>query len=178
MSDYINNVMLLVQQLEDIDKKVDDEEVAEILLSGLPQEYDVLVSSLETACLTNTLSSDVVRMRLLQEEHRRNSETASSAYTATSNRKKREVTCTFCKKQGHVAKRCFKRKREQNSSLETQGHTMLATAFSAITTASDLIGSEDSRHNDGNLAADGEECDCIASVANGQHICSEYMGRK
>ncbi|KOB73565.1 putative retrovirus-related pol polyprotein from transposon tnt, partial [Operophtera brumata] len=72
MSEYIQGVMTLVQQLSDIGRKTDDAEVAEILLSGLPQEFEYLVSNLETVCLTNDLTSEIVRTRLLQEELRRN----------------------------------------------------------------------------------------------------------
>ncbi|KOB78926.1 putative retrovirus-related pol polyprotein from transposon tnt [Operophtera brumata] len=72
MSEYIQGVMTLVQQLSDIGRKTDDAEVAEILLSGLPQEFEYLVSNLETVCLTSDLTSEIVRTRLLQEELRRN----------------------------------------------------------------------------------------------------------
>lgn len=74
MSDYIEGVMKIVHQLEDIGKKIDDGEVAEILLSGLGQEFDIIVSSLETACLTNQLSSELVRARLLQDASRKRKE--------------------------------------------------------------------------------------------------------
>ncbi|KOB77348.1 Retrovirus-related Pol polyprotein from transposon TNT 1-94, partial [Operophtera brumata] len=59
MTDYIDRIMTRVQQLADIGRVIDDAEVAELLLSGLPQEFDALVSNLETACITNTLSSEL-----------------------------------------------------------------------------------------------------------------------
>ncbi|KAI5636304.1 gag-polypeptide of LTR copia-type domain-containing protein [Phthorimaea operculella] len=43
MQEYINAIMTIVSQLSDIGKQIEDDEVAEILLSGLPAEYDVLV---------------------------------------------------------------------------------------------------------------------------------------
>lgn len=55
MSEYINSVMTLAQQLADIARTIEDAEVAEILLSGLPAEYDVLVSNMETACISSSL---------------------------------------------------------------------------------------------------------------------------
>ncbi|KAI5645600.1 gag-polypeptide of LTR copia-type domain-containing protein [Phthorimaea operculella] len=47
MQEYINAIMTIVSQLSDIGKQIEDDEVAEILLSGLPAEYDVLVSNLK-----------------------------------------------------------------------------------------------------------------------------------
>ncbi|KAI5635261.1 gag-polypeptide of LTR copia-type domain-containing protein [Phthorimaea operculella] len=38
--EYIEKVTSVVQQLSDIGKVIEDEEIAKILLSGLPQEYD------------------------------------------------------------------------------------------------------------------------------------------
>ncbi|XP_063537288.1 uncharacterized protein LOC134746695 [Cydia strobilella] len=126
MSDYIEAVMRLVQQLADIDKTIEDDEVAEILLSGLPQEFDNLVSGLETACLTSKLSSEVVRTRLLQEEHRRNGEENATALHV---KKKSPLYCSFCKRNGHTVKRCFKKKREEQKDPHT--HSMYASANAA-----------------------------------------------
>lgn len=70
MSEYIEKVTTLVQQLSNIGKTIEDDEVTEILLSGLPQEYDWLVSNLETLWMTKQLNSDIVQARLLQEEGR------------------------------------------------------------------------------------------------------------
>ncbi|CAH0715425.1 unnamed protein product, partial [Brenthis ino] len=113
MSDYIEGVMKLVAQLSDIGKVIDDAEIAEILLSGLPEDFNVLVSSLETASLTKTLSSEVVRTRLLQEDHRRNNNGNTSenlAYAANNKRRFKNLVCTYCRKSNHTIKQCFKRK--------------------------------------------------------------------
>lgn len=182
MSEYINTVMCIVQQLEDIGKKIDDAEVAEILLSGLPQEYDIIVSSLETACLTTSLESEVVRMRLLQEDHRRKQEATSTAYAANYNKKKSgSVLCTYCRRQGHTAKRCYKRKREQRDHRDTGAHTMLASAFTATPTATTefIVDSGASAHmvNDDKLVEDRRQNLCNISVANGQTITSNFIGK-
>lgn len=111
MTEYIESVMTLVQQLADIGCKIDDGEVAEMLLSGLPQDYDVLVSGLETACITHTLSTELVRTRLLQEEFRKNS--ADNAIVASSNqayyskKNKSSVICKYCNRAGHIKSKCL-----------------------------------------------------------------------
>ncbi|CAH2090995.1 unnamed protein product [Euphydryas editha] len=71
ISAYIEIIMTLIQQLGDIGKNTEDAEIAEILLSGLPSEYDMPVSSLESASMTKLLTSDLVKTRLLQEEMRK-----------------------------------------------------------------------------------------------------------
>lgn len=67
MGAYIDSVTTMVQQLHDIGKSIDDAEVAEILLSGLPAEYDTLVPGLSTATATRQISSEIVKARLYQE---------------------------------------------------------------------------------------------------------------
>ncbi|CAB3248347.1 unnamed protein product [Arctia plantaginis] len=124
--------MLLVQQLADINRKIDDEEVAEILLSGLPKEYDALVSNLETAFMTGSLSSEIVRAQLLQEELRKTSTTStldSAANNTAFISKKKTVICNHCKKQGHTRNKCFKLKRERKKKKED--HSFMASAFLA-----------------------------------------------
>lgn len=115
MSEYIEGDIKLVKPLSDIGKNVDDDEVAEILLSGLPQEFDALVSSLETASLTKTLTSELVRTRLLQEDHRRNENKkhdGTSTYTVKGKNVQSTIICNYCKKPNHTFKKCFKRKRD------------------------------------------------------------------
>lgn len=156
ISEYIDGAMKLVQQLADIGKIIDNAEVAEILLSGLPQDYDVVVSSLETACLTSSLSSEMVRMRLLQEDHRRKTDTNSTAYVSN---KKKSLTliCGFCKRKGHTENRCFKKKREQKLQKEKE-HTTVASAFSANAANDFIIDSGASCHmvSDSSIATDAE----------------------
>lgn len=65
MSAYIDGLMTLVQQLADIGRTIEDAEVAELMLSGLPMEYDILVSGLETANVNGNLTSELVRTPLL-----------------------------------------------------------------------------------------------------------------
>lgn len=43
VTQYVESFMTLVQQLADIGKHIEDGEIAELLLSGLPTDYDHLV---------------------------------------------------------------------------------------------------------------------------------------
>lgn len=54
MSGYIEGTITLIQQLSDIGKNTEDAEIVEIVLSGSPSEYDMLVSSLESPNMTKT----------------------------------------------------------------------------------------------------------------------------
>lgn len=111
-----------MQQLADIGKVIDDSEVAEILLSGLPSEYDSLVSNLETVNMTTKLNSEVVRARLLQEEIRK-TESSSESNTAFvskvhSSKSPFKGRCHYCKKVGHTKAYCYKLKRDKRGNEE------------------------------------------------------------
>lgn len=180
MSDYIEGVMKLVAQLSDIGKNIEDGEVAEILLSGLPEEYNVLVSGLETAGLTNTLTSEIVRTRLLQEDHRKsNIQTNNDTSTAYMIKKKNtKLLCSYCKRNGHVARRCFKRKREE-AKANKEDHTLYAAAYSACTSEDFIIDSGATVHLAGNqeLLHETKKKKCLISIANGEQLSSELIGK-
>ncbi|XP_047998303.1 uncharacterized protein LOC125235761 [Leguminivora glycinivorella] len=141
MQQYIEAVTTLVQKLDDIGRTTEDAEVAELLLSGLPQEYDVLVSSLEAASLTKTLTSEMVRARLLQEEFRRttiDSDKANAAlFTKTTSKK---IICSYCKKPNHHKSKCFKFKRDKKNSDSVQ-HGLTVSALAAYSSEDWIVDS-------------------------------------
>ncbi|CAH0719652.1 unnamed protein product, partial [Brenthis ino] len=182
MSDYIEGVMKLVAQLSDIGKVIDDAEIAEILLSGLPEDFNVLVSSLETASLTKTLSSEVVRTRLLQEDHRRNNNGNTSenlAYAANNKRRFKNLVCTYCRKSNHTIKQCFKRKRDEAKKKNEDQHTLFATAYSTSHLNEFIIDSGATAHMcaDSTLVQDPVNKKCAITVANGQQLQCEMVGK-
>lgn len=180
MSDYIEGVLKLVTQLADIGKVIDDAETAEILLSGLPEEFNILVSSLEAANLSGTLSSEVVRTRLLQEDHRRSQSNTTDNLAFMANRKKKSNNnlCTYCQKKGHSASRCFKKKREE-ARKTGQEHTMFASAYSATHSNEYVLDSGASSHMAGDLSLlhETKSKKCVITVANGQQLNSEVIGK-
>ncbi|XP_063380174.1 uncharacterized protein LOC134677372 [Cydia fagiglandana] len=113
VSVYTEGVMKLVARRADIGKNVEDDEAADMLLSSLPEI--VLVSGLETAGFTNTLTIEIVYAFPLQEDHRMSNVQTdydiSSAYLIKE--KITKLLCSCCKRNGKAARRCFvKRKRE------------------------------------------------------------------
>ncbi|CAH2091010.1 unnamed protein product [Euphydryas editha] len=141
MGEYIDGVMTLVQQLADIGRVIEDKEVAELLLSGLPQEFDVLVSSLETANILENLTSEAVRARLLQEEFRKQSDNGVSIPSESS-----FIVCHYCKKPGHVKSKCFKLKRDNRNKsnkksvqVSAQSETFLVCALAECVNSANWI---------------------------------------
>ncbi|XP_063634856.1 uncharacterized protein LOC134805947 [Cydia splendana] len=152
---------------------IDDKETAEILL----EEFTVLVFSLETANLTSTLTSEVDKTRLLQEDHRRSqcncNTTDNLAFMATRKKKTNNNICTCCQKMG----RCFKKKREDIKKTG-QKHTMSAPAYSATHSKEYVRDSGTSAHKSGDLSLlhDAKSKQCVIKVANGQQLNSVVIG--
>lgn len=154
MTEYINSVMTLVHQLADIGKNIEDAEVAEILLSGLPADYDVLVSNLETACISSNLTTELVRTRLLQEEFRKINNSESQSHSVYS--VKRKVICHYCKKPGHIKSKCFKLKRDKK--CENTEKTFITSEFALTVKASDWI----------------VDSGCTAHMTNNQQLLMDF----
>lgn len=131
MNKYIEHIMSIVQQLADIGRVIDDQEVAELLLSGLPQEYDPLVSTLSTYAMTSTLSSEIVRTRLLHEDLRKTkSSTANVGTSEAALLSKKKIICHYCHKEGHVKAKCYKLKRDKKTNFKNNnGDKCMAAAF-------------------------------------------------
>ncbi|XP_063537370.1 uncharacterized protein LOC134746772 [Cydia strobilella] len=157
MNAYIDHIMKLVQQLADIGKTIEDSEVAELLLSGLPQEFDSLVSNMSTACLTSTISSEFVRARLMQEESRKLATCSSeTAFVSKQQLKaKKKFTCTYCHKEGHVKAKCFKLKRDKK-----QKEDPMPAAF--------LVSQQDVYKDSGSSCHLFNDKNCFNSIKKGQ----------
>lgn len=182
MSEYIDKIMVLVQQLADIGRVIDDAEVAELLLSGLPEEFDALVSNLETACITTGLSSELVRTRLLQEEFRKNSNVngvnsgGSSATNVAFVSKRKSVVCHYCKKPGHFKAKCFKLKRDQKKNGGDK--TLLVSAMIAHSADDWIVDSGCTSHmcNNKDLISDYRNITNLVCIANSDKLESEGLG--
>lgn len=179
MSNYISAVMMLVQQLADIGRNIEDAEVAEILLSGLSGDYDVLVSSLETACMSRDLSSELVRTRLLQEEHRKNGFDHSASGAAYSVTNKKVIICNYCKKPGHIKSKCFKLKKDKKRNSDEK--TLIVTETEMAMTARHewIVDSGCTAHmcNDKTLFTDFKTKKGNVTIANNDLLVSEGKGK-
>lgn len=129
METYLSSITELAQQLCDIGSPLDDDFVAVIILSGLPQEYDPLIMALENN--NTSLSSEVVKAKLLQEYQRRDDKETVSALVA-----KKTLKCFKCKKPGHVMKNCPQKvkKPKDGTPREKAGQWKHEALISALST--------------------------------------------
>ncbi|UYV65505.1 hypothetical protein LAZ67_3004542, partial [Cordylochernes scorpioides] len=123
MEGYMGKINYIVNELAQIGDKIDDGDLAMVLLGGLPEDWDIVVS---TIC--NLPDSDfttaTVKRRLLAEAERRSSNlpkdvgamvvNASSKPIETEKQFKAKVVCFKCGSKGHYARECRKKgKNEQ-----------------------------------------------------------------
>ena len=81
MSEYIDHIMSLQQRLTSMKNGLDDKFLAVVMLSGLTDEYEPIVMTLESS--EATLTSDIVRARLLQHDLHKGSTVHNSNSCAT-----------------------------------------------------------------------------------------------
>lgn len=104
MSKYVSEIMTLSQKLTDMDAAIDDEFVGVILLSGLPSSFDPLVMTLESS--EQKLTSEIVKTKLLMEDHRREKDVKETAFAADGLPKVFKGKCYHCHKVGHIRPNC------------------------------------------------------------------------
>ncbi|CAA7045320.1 unnamed protein product [Microthlaspi erraticum] len=130
----VDDFLKIVAEMNSLDVKVTDEVQAILFLTSLSPSYDQLAHTLkygrETLTLKEVVSAVRSRERELAETSKENKGPATSLYTkergrsyskgskdsngrgrSRSNSKSR-VTCWFCKKEGHVKKDCYARKKK------------------------------------------------------------------
>ncbi|KAI5632804.1 gag-polypeptide of LTR copia-type domain-containing protein [Phthorimaea operculella] len=173
MTEYIERVTSLVQQLSDIGKVIEDEEIAEILLSGLPQEYDTLVSNLETLCISKKLQSELVRTRLLQEAHRKDETSTATAFVT-----KKQLVCKYCSKVGHIKPKCYKFKRDKLQKKKKDENEPVV-AFLAHSSSDIYVDSGSSNHmvKDKEMLTNFKETSTqVVSCPNNEQLVSTCVG--
>src|SRR6218665_2565898 len=123
MQEYICAVLRLVEQLRGVGEEVSDQQVATLLLCGIPDEYETLITALE-ARYEDELTLEYVKNKLVDAYKRKKdsevdsteSRTESAMYSGKirphshmnnrHNRNKETRTCFFCNRQGHLKKDC------------------------------------------------------------------------
>ena len=199
---HMNEFQGVVNQLAGMKMKLEDELQALLLLSSLPDSWDTLVVSLSNSAPDGKMTMDMVTASLLNEESRRKESGFSSQVEANvipessrgrsksrnpqnrdkskgrSNSRRREFTCHYCQKPGHIERFCRKKKREmsrerkeknENSEQKSDEKNTTALAFSD----NDLFIISD--HELLNIACD--DCTWVIDSGASYHITShrEYF---
>jgi hypothetical protein len=117
---HINKVKALADQLNGADVTISDGDVVMTLLESLPPSYEYLIVAMESRPISE-LTLDYVTSRLLHELSRRkeNESRGDSAALMAKQSKNggggssSDKACFYCGKKGHIAKFCYKRKRDE-----------------------------------------------------------------
>ena len=126
MNEYINHILSLQQRLTSMKHGLDDKFLAVVMLSGLSEDYEPIVMTLESS--EDTLTTDIVRRRLLQHNLHKSSAAndsnscavacsshqrfnparrqAPSFVQQSSNQSSNEIICYNCNKPGHKKPGC------------------------------------------------------------------------
>ena len=92
--------------MADINQQIVDNEIGMIMLSGLPDSFESIITGY--AATHNVVTSEEVQRLLLDEDDRRDSketETVLISKTKTTSLDK-QITCHNCGKTGHIRPRC------------------------------------------------------------------------
>jgi len=137
MQEYISAALQLVEQLRGVGEEVTDQQVATLLLCGLPDEYETLITALE-AREEDELTLEYVKNKLVDAYKRKKDceadstelKTESAMYSGNmrpnnhmnnrhnhQNKERETRTCFVCKKPGHLKKDCrvWKARMEQEN---------------------------------------------------------------
>lgn len=110
---YVTSVMSISQKLTDIGKGLDDDLIAVVMLRGLPEEYKPMKMALENSGVSVT--SEMVRVKLLQEDLKSNSNGTGRSEESVllakgrqfnKNSRKKSLRCYRCGQRGHIKPEC------------------------------------------------------------------------
>ena len=135
----------IINDLENLEIKTDDEDLAMHLLYSLPPSYksfrDTMLYGKENISLEEVCSSLLTRDKMDTLHHEENGEglytrgrpTDRGSSRARSKSKHRNLTCNYCKKPGHIKKDCYKlqKKNQTNadySKVKQSGEASLASS--------------------------------------------------
>ncbi|KAL2231694.1 UNVERIFIED_CONTAM: Retrovirus-related Pol polyprotein from transposon TNT 1-94 [Sesamum indicum] len=134
VADHLNDFNQLTIQLASVDIVFDDEVKALILLSSLPDSWDVVVTSVSTSSGKEKMKFDNIRDMMLNEKTRKKQTGGSSGsalhtesrgrpnirgkYRGRSRSRgkskgKKEMVCWNCEKSGHMKSECWAPKKEK-----------------------------------------------------------------
>lgn len=114
MADHLSQISMLMNRLVSIGEKMADHWLVAIILSSLPESYNMLIMSFESRS-EEELTLDFVKGRLLDEWRRRCEENQlpeQSQKVLMSGKSKQK--CHYCGKEGHYRRECRKLKQDQD----------------------------------------------------------------
>lgn len=201
MEDYITDILVTVQKLADIGEPIEDKWIAFIMMNGVSEDYEALISSINQQSKDKIKSEEIKQILLNESERRRvrasEPSTVVSSALFVSNKKKPmpkpkkgKVYCYNCGDPSHKRPNCPKINRPKveghNVTIQKPGGkvpnqtTMLTTALLAKVPASEwIIDSGATSHmvmeKDNFISLD-SQCSSQIAVANNMVISSEGIG--
>jgi gag-polypeptide of LTR copia-type len=121
MSDHLNKIRELANQLRSLGCEVSDEELAIITLSSLPTQFEAFIVQMESRPIQE-ITFDFISGRLLAEDSRQRERQEDGSTTTpvalvgkaagkpiAINRRHRRttVTCIYCNRPGHTVEKCW-----------------------------------------------------------------------
>lgn len=153
MIEHINYIKTLSEHLEAVGDPIEEKDLVIILVSSLTDDYNYLITALETIA-EEKLTWDYVRDRLIHEHeklHKSSSEKVHQENEAlfssrNANREKNQSAkkgkCFYCQGDGHYAKYCFKKKADQRKK-KSQGKFSNSASANTAEVVDQQEGTED-----------------------------------
>ncbi|KAF6203143.1 hypothetical protein GE061_003559 [Apolygus lucorum] len=116
MEEYLNEVLMISQKLDSIDAGLEDEFVGVVMLSGLSEEFEPMIMSIESSGVK--ITSDYIRSMLVQHESRQNNDKEKALASVNPKKKGFVPTCYKCNKKGHKSFQCKSKDAEKGTRQE------------------------------------------------------------